>query len=155
MEFQLHTTFPLHLEPEWNALIEHSIINVPFIRHEYLRAWWQTRGGGEWPQAELVLVTAHRGGQLVGVAPLFKAQRPGGKLSLFLLGSIEISDYLDLIVRPDDLDEFLIGLLNFLGSPPVGSGRHWTCTTSSIHRPPWPGWSGLPRLQAGHIFRKN
>jgi hypothetical protein len=62
MEFQLHTTFPLHLETEWNALIERSITNVPFIRHEYLRTWWQTRGGGEWPQAELALVTAQREG---------------------------------------------------------------------------------------------
>ncbi len=48
MEFQLHTTFPLQLETEWNALVEQSITNVPFIRHEYLRTWWQTRGGGEW-----------------------------------------------------------------------------------------------------------
>ena len=121
MEFQLHTTFPQHLENEWNALIEHSITNVPFIRHEYLRAWWQTRGGGEWPQAELVLVTAHRDGQLVGVAPLFKADHPQGRLSLLLLGSIEISDYLDIIVRPADLDEFLTGLLNFLVTPEVGA----------------------------------
>jgi CelD/BcsL family acetyltransferase involved in cellulose biosynthesis len=120
MEFQLHTDFPLHLETEWNALIERSITNVPFIRHEYLRTWWQTRGGGEWPQAELVLVTAHRDGQLVGVAPLFKTYHPQGRASLLLLGSIEISDYLDIIVEPDDLDEFLAGLLNFLASPQVG-----------------------------------
>ena len=120
MEFQLHTTFPLDLEDEWNALIEHSITNVPFIRHEYLRTWWQTRGGGEWPQAELVLVTARRDGQLVGVAPLFKADHPTGVSSLLLLGSIEISDYLDIIVRPGDLDEFLTGLLNFLASSQVG-----------------------------------
>ncbi len=120
MDFQLHTTFPLHLENEWNALIEHSITNVPFIRHEYLHAWWQTRGGGEWPQAELALVTAHRDGQLVGVAPLFKTDHPQGRTSLLLLGSIEISDYLDIIVSPADLDEFLTGLLNFLASPQIG-----------------------------------
>ncbi len=120
MEFQLHTSFPLHLEIEWNLLIEHSITNVPFIRHEYLRTWWQTRGGGEWPQAELVLVTARRDGQLVGVAPLFKARHLEGRSSLLLLGSIEISDYLDIIVSPADLDEFLTGLLQFLASPQVG-----------------------------------
>jgi len=33
-----------------------------------------------------------------------------------LLGSIEISDYLDLIVRADDLPRFLSGLLDFLTS---------------------------------------
>ena len=120
MDFQLHTSFPLQLETEWNLLIEHSITNVPFIRHEYLRTWWQTRGGGEWPQAELVLVTARRDGQLVGVAPLFKAKDLEGRSSLLLLGSIEISDYLDIIVSPADLDEFLTGLLQFLASPQVG-----------------------------------
>ncbi len=36
------------------------------------------------------------------------------------MGSIEISDYLDLIVRPKDLDEFLAGLLRFLTRPQVG-----------------------------------
>ncbi|MBC6938633.1 MAG: GNAT family N-acetyltransferase [Anaerolineae bacterium] len=33
-----------------------------------------------------------------------------------LLGSIEISDYLDLIVRPADLSRFVTGLLDFLAS---------------------------------------
>jgi CelD/BcsL family acetyltransferase involved in cellulose biosynthesis len=38
-----------------------------------------------------------------------------------LVGSIEISDYLDLIVREPDLPRFLSGLLDFLGTPDVGS----------------------------------
>jgi CelD/BcsL family acetyltransferase involved in cellulose biosynthesis len=44
---------------------------------------------------------------------------------LLLLGSIEISDYLDLIVRPADLPRFVTGLLDFLASASV------------------PGWRGL------------
>jgi CelD/BcsL family acetyltransferase involved in cellulose biosynthesis len=115
MEFQLHTTFPQHLEAEWNALLEHSVTHVPFLRHEYLQIWWQSRGGGEWPQAELALVTARRDGQLVGIAPLFKAD---GRL--LLVGSIEISDYLDIIVSPADLDEFLEELLAFVSGPQLG-----------------------------------
>ena len=58
MDFRLHTTFPHELERDWNALLEQSSSHVPFLRHEYLNAWWQTRGGGEWPEAELALVTA-------------------------------------------------------------------------------------------------
>jgi CelD/BcsL family acetyltransferase involved in cellulose biosynthesis len=44
-----------------------------------------------------------------------------------LLGSIEISDYLDLIVRGDDLPRFLSGLLDFLApdSAPAWSGFDW------------------------------
>lgn len=121
MEFQLHTTFPDALEPEWNDLLERSVMHVPFLRHEYLRIWWQTRGGGEWPDAELALVTARQDGRLMGVAPLFLANNRQGQPSLLLLGSIEISDYLDLIVAPADLDLFLAELLPFLAGPALGA----------------------------------
>ncbi len=115
MDFNLHTTFPEELRDEWNNLLARSITNVPFLRHEYLSQWWQTRGGGEWPDASLTLVTARRDGALVGIAPLFCAQWQG-RTALMLLGSIEISDYLDLIVSPADLEEFITGLLGFLKS---------------------------------------
>jgi len=104
----------MELAAEWNALLDESVTHVPFLRHEYLNAWWQTHGGGEWPQAKLAIVTARREGALVGVAPLFYATNRQGKPALLLLGSIEISDYLDLIVRPADLDEFTRQLLPFL-----------------------------------------
>jgi CelD/BcsL family acetyltransferase involved in cellulose biosynthesis len=103
------------LSEEWNELLAESITNVPFLRNEYLSAWWQTRGGGEWEHAELTTVTARREGVLVGIAPLFVANYPDEKPALMLLGSLEISDYLDLIVREHDLAEFLPGLLDFLG----------------------------------------
>ena len=122
MDFILHRNFS-QLEPlasEWNALLAESVTQVPFLRHEYLGAWWETRGGGEWPEAELAVVTARQDGRLVGIAPLFSAHNREGVLALLLLGSIEISDYLDLVTRPADLPAFLSGLINFLSSP--GSG---------------------------------
>lgn len=93
-----------------------SVTHVPFLRYEYLETWWQTRGGGEWPQAELAVVVARRGADLVGIAPLFLAPSAEGRPTLYLLGSIEISDYLDFIVRPDDLQAFTAELLAFLQS---------------------------------------
>ncbi len=115
MEFQLHTTFPAQLEGEWNALLDVSVTHVPFLRYEYLEAWWQTRGGGEWPShSELAIVTAHQDGKLVGIAPLFQAENRQKQPALLLLGSIEVSDYLDLIVRPADLANFTRELLPFL-----------------------------------------
>lgn len=97
---------------EWNHLLEHSASHVPFLRHEYLSAWWSTLGGGEWSQGELCLVTA-RGddGSLVGVAPLFFTQNREGENALLFLGSIEISDYLDVICRLEDLPDFLSAVL--------------------------------------------
>jgi CelD/BcsL family acetyltransferase involved in cellulose biosynthesis len=139
MDFKLHKNCP-ELDPtEWNTLLSESISNVPFLRYEYLSAWWETRGGGEWPQAELALISARENDRLIGIAPLFLSEHDG-KQALLLLGSIEISDYLDLIVRADDLSRFLSELLDFLASPALdGPGQ----ATSAIT---WPAidWYNLP-----------
>jgi CelD/BcsL family acetyltransferase involved in cellulose biosynthesis len=87
------------------------------LRYEYLSAWWETRGGGEWPDSELAVVTAHQDGRLVGIAPMFSTHNADGEPALLLLGSIEISDYLDIIARPRDLPFFLAGLLDFIARP--------------------------------------
>ncbi|HSJ89290.1 MAG TPA: GNAT family N-acetyltransferase [Anaerolineales bacterium] len=116
MDYILHKDFSEFSESTWNALVEQSIIDTPFSRHEYLSEWWKTLGGGEWNLAELVLVSATENDQLVGIAPLFLADYDGQR-ALMLVGSIEISDYLDLIVRADDHARFVSGLLDFLASP--------------------------------------
>jgi len=115
MDFQVHKSFSEFDPAAWNALVEQSITDVPFLRYEYLSQWWETRGGGEWKQAELVLVSAKENNQLIGIAPLFLSEYDG-RPALLLIGSIEISDYLDLIVRPADLPRFLSELLDFLAS---------------------------------------
>ncbi|HEY5901067.1 MAG TPA: GNAT family N-acetyltransferase [Anaerolineales bacterium] len=121
MDFEKHADFSSIDPQEWNALAAEGVSDVPFLRHEYLKAWWGTRGGGEWPQAELALISAREGGRLVGIAPLFKAEYEG-RSSLLLLGSIEISDYLDLIVREADLEPFLSALLDYLDMEPSLAG---------------------------------
>ncbi|MFA5835482.1 MAG: GNAT family N-acetyltransferase [Bellilinea sp.] len=117
MELTYHTTFPNDLRNEWNALLDESVSHVPFLRFDYIQTWWKHRGGGEWPQAELALVTARQDGRLIGIAPFFFTPDHDGRPALMLLGSIEISDYLDLIVRPADLPAFLDQLLPFLAQP--------------------------------------
>ncbi len=100
------------LEKEWNELLTVSASHVPFLRHEYIRAWWQGMGGGEWSHGELYVVTARgEDGGLVGIAPLFLTDNRDGERALMLLGSIEISDYLDVIARSEDLLAFLEALL--------------------------------------------
>src|SRR5512141_2291469 len=113
MEYTLHKDFSEIPAAAWNELAEAGISNTPFARHEMLSEWWKTRGGGEWPEAELVLISGSEDGRLVGIAPLFKAEHEG-RPALLLVGSIEVSDYLDLIVRQVDLERFLSGLLDFL-----------------------------------------
>ena len=125
MDFSLHKDFSEISAAAWNALVEQSIADTPFSRYEYLSQWWKTRGGGEWQNAELILVSASEGDQLTGIAPLFLVEHDGQR-ALLLVGSIEISDYLDLIVREQDLERFVSGLLDFVAARQEGwSGLDW------------------------------
>ena len=119
MEFSLHNDFSdlAPLAADWNKLLDESVTHIPFLRYEYLAAWWATRGGGEWPESELAVVTARQDGRLVGIAPLFFARNRDGQPALLLLGSIEISDYLDILALPGDLSVFLSGLMDFIARP--------------------------------------
>ena len=113
MEFTLLKDFSSITAPAWNTLVEDGISDSPFLRYEILSQWWKTLGGGEWKEADLVLITAAENGNMIGIAPLFKAVYEDRE-ALLLVGSIEISDYLDLIVRGEDLSRFLSGLIDFL-----------------------------------------
>lgn len=121
MDFFSHQDFSEFSEATWNTLVEQSISDTPFSRYEYLCEWWKTLGGGEWNvqedsrPPELVLISAIENDQLIGIAPLFIAEYEGQR-ALMLIGSIEISDYLDLIVGAQDHTRFLSGLLDFLTS---------------------------------------
>lgn len=167
MKLTIHNTFPEPtFMPDWNALLAESMTDVPFLRYEYLAAWWQTLGGGEWTDAALSLVTVHEADRLIGIAPLFRTTDRDGLPALMFLGSIEISDYLDVIVRKQDLCRFLGGVLDELASRPhdawsvldwynlpdtsptlialkeESARRGWTCT-EEIYKPtpsiPLPG----------------
>ena len=82
-----------------------------------MAAWLQFRGGGEWPESELYILTGRdQSGQLVGIAPLFLTKNVDGKSALMLLGSIEISDFLDIIVQDSDLEDFVEAILAHLTS---------------------------------------
>jgi len=78
------------LKPEWNALLHASAADTPFLTHEWQCTWWQCLGEGE-----LFVITVRDGGALVGIAPLFIL--PGERRLLRLIGSVDASDYLDLI----------------------------------------------------------
>jgi CelD/BcsL family acetyltransferase involved in cellulose biosynthesis len=126
MKYTLHKDFSELNSQEWNDLLSGSITDTPFLRYEYQNAWWEHRGGGEWKNPQLVLVSAHEDEKLIGIAPLFISEYDG-QSALLLIGSIEISDYLDLIVRMDDHARFITGLLNFLASslPDSWRGFDW------------------------------
>jgi len=124
MEIKTFNNFSSDLQESWDRLLAGGVSHVPFLRFGYLKNWWETRGGGEWPDAEeLCILAGYENGEVVGIAPLFIADHEGQK-RLLLLGSIEISDFLDLIVAADKEEAFLASLLEYINSNLAPLGIH-------------------------------
>lgn len=87
------------LKEEWNKLLQRSRYNTIFLTHEWQTTWWECLGKGD-----LWIVAFRRADtdELVGIAPLYlvtpKKGRWEGKRKLNIVGCIEVSDYLDLII---------------------------------------------------------
>jgi CelD/BcsL family acetyltransferase involved in cellulose biosynthesis len=84
------------LAPEWNAVLHTSLADTPFLTLEWQQTWWDCLGEGQ-----LFVITVRDGGALVGLAPLFMLSQPAAHGSvrhvLRLIGSVDASDYLDLV----------------------------------------------------------
>ncbi len=90
------------LEAEWNALLQRSRYNTIFLTHEWLSTWWSYLGEGElW----ILAMRRPASGELVGIVPLYlttpQTGERAGLRTLFLVGCIEVSDYLDVIAAKD------------------------------------------------------
>lgn len=144
---------------EWNDLLDESASHVPFLRYEYVRIWWQTRGGGEWPQSDLAVVIARKVGKLMGIAPMFFSLNREKIPALLLIGCVEVSDFLDVITRAEDIPEFLRGLFAYISSPAFGLGTllaTWKTLDWYNLLDSSPTLAALPQaaLQAGWISRE-
>jgi CelD/BcsL family acetyltransferase involved in cellulose biosynthesis len=107
------------LSDPWNKLLSRSINDVPFLRHEFLYAWWQHRGGGEWSAEDqlYLIIGRDQDDKIIAALPLFISKNHAGKPELIGLGSHEIADFLDLLALPEVLDEFLDRVLAHLTGP--------------------------------------
>jgi CelD/BcsL family acetyltransferase involved in cellulose biosynthesis len=54
------------MESEWNEAVERASMPHPFLRHEWLRTWWECFGEG----ARLHLVIVRAAGRILAIAPL-------------------------------------------------------------------------------------
>lgn len=54
------------LEPIWNRLVEESGVDHPFMRHEWVRTWWDCFK----PDGSLYIVVVKEGPKVVALAPL-------------------------------------------------------------------------------------
>jgi CelD/BcsL family acetyltransferase involved in cellulose biosynthesis len=57
------------LEPEWNDAVERARIAHPFLRHEWIRTWWDSFGASH----RLHLIVVREGsGRIIAIAPLMR-----------------------------------------------------------------------------------
>lgn len=90
------------LESEWNSLLARSRFDTIFLTYEWQSVWWEYLGEGElWILAFRQVET----GELVGIVPLYlTGVQPTeygsftGTRTFSLVGCLEVSDYLDVIV---------------------------------------------------------
>lgn len=88
------------LAAEWNTLVQRSRSNTVFLTWEWQHTWWRHLGEGAlW----ILALREKASGRLVAIAPLycvtFDEGKLAGKRQLNLVGCIEVSDYLDLIIE--------------------------------------------------------
>lgn len=82
------------LRSEWNALLADSWADSLFLTWEWQHVWWRELGAGELR----LLAARDDANRLLGIAPLYLG-RDNGQRVLTLVGCVDVSDYLDIIVR--------------------------------------------------------
>ena len=101
------------LRVPWQALCDQCPWATPFQRPDWLLPWARHLGAAEpWP------VAVWEGDRLVGLAPLFRYQRPGprGKQRVLAFLGAGISDYLDVLIAPGREAAVLPAMLDALGA---------------------------------------
>ena len=100
------------LRDEWNDLLGRSRFDTIFLTYEWQSTWWRHLGQSRGP---LYLLAGRNAGRLVAILPLY-VQEEGGP-ALQVVGCIEVSDYLDLIIEEGYEEEVFRGFLAWLDGP--------------------------------------
>src|SRR6185437_14532731 len=103
------------LRPEWQALLHGNEADCLFLTWEWLSCWWRYVS----QRRRLCLLTVRRDGDLVAIAPFAIRPPEPGRLvpfrTLEFMGMGEVgSDYMDLIVRPDQESPALQAVADYL-----------------------------------------
>lgn len=82
------------LASSWDELVESSYADTIFLRSDWQRLWWEAYHPGD-----LFILTVYESETLRGIVPLFKTTNAQGRRSLQFIGTVDVTDYLDLIVE--------------------------------------------------------
>ncbi len=86
----------------WAALVPESITPFPFVSPAWAEPWWQVFGTDT--ASLLLLSVTDATGALIAVAPLMIEHTDDLGRAVRFLGGVDVTDYLDLIVRPADAE---------------------------------------------------
>lgn len=100
------------LKPQWNTLLARSRFDTLFLTWEWQTAWWRCLGEGE-----LCLLAWRQDDDLVAIAPLYVTEAENGRRCVHIVGCIEVSDYVDLIVAAGYEEAIFASLLDWLLGP--------------------------------------
>lgn len=100
------------LKADWNTLLTRSRSDTIFLTWEWQTTWWRCLGRGE-----LWLLAWHDDDTLVAIAPLFLSAGEDGLRRFHIVGCIEVSDYVDLIIAQGHEEAVYRELLAWLVSP--------------------------------------
>lgn len=103
------------LASEWDDLLARSISPSIFLTHHWQRTWWEHLGKGDL----LIIAISDSNGRLVGIASLFRDVNDHGQHEFSFVGCADVSDYLDLIVDRNCVDEVYAAFWNYLTGPDV------------------------------------
>ena len=101
------------LHEEWDDLLRRSRCDTIFLTWEWQTTWWRYLGT---PRGPLFILAMRDAGRLIGIAPLYLAQ-DGAERSLQVVGCIEVSDYLDLIIEAGQEEAVYAAFLGWLAGP--------------------------------------
>jgi CelD/BcsL family acetyltransferase involved in cellulose biosynthesis len=99
------------LAPQWWTLWRDCPTATPFQSPAWLLPWWHSFAPGA-----LHVATVHENGRLVGLAPLYLENGAHGRRLLPI--GIPVTDYHDVLLAPDRLDEAAAALSDELARSP-------------------------------------
>jgi len=100
------------LRDEWNDLLGRSRFDTIFLTHEWQSTWWRYLGQSRGP---LYILAGRDAGRLVAILPMYAQEQDGPALQV--VGCIEVSAYLDLIIEEGYEEEVFRGFLAWLSGP--------------------------------------
>ena len=99
--------------PKWNALLGRSRFDTLFLTWEWQFTWWRHLGRH---RGRSIYWQRGRLDQLIGILPLYLSQSDGVRC-LTVVGCVEVSDYLDLIVEAGQEETVYSAFLAWLVGP--------------------------------------